>query len=136
MSILQENKCNRKGCKLFAVNIQDLESEREQHIEDFPVLIYFKDVFPEEIPGLNPKRDLDFSIELTPGSVSDSKDPNRMREPELVEIKLQLQELIEKGYIRPSVSPWGASILFVKKKDGMMRMCIEYFLLNKMTIKS
>ena len=126
-SALQAKKCVRKGCKLFVVNIQDVESDREQHIEYFLVLENFKDVFPEEIPGLPPKRDLEFSIELTPGLVPASKAPYRMSAPELVELKLELQELIDKGYIWPSVSPWGEPILFVKKKDGTMRMCIDYY---------
>ena len=99
ISSLQVKKCVRKGCKLFAANIRDLESEREQHIEVFPILEEFKDMFPEEIPGLPPKRDLDFSIELTPGSILISKSPYRMSAPTLVELKLKLQELIEKGYI-------------------------------------
>ena len=123
---LQAKKCVRKGCKLFTVNIRDVVLDKEQCIEDFPVLEEFKDVFPDEIPILPLKRDLYFSIELTPGSVPPSKAPYHMSAPELVELKLQLQELIEKGYIRPSVSHWGALILFVKKKDGMMRMCIDY----------
>ena len=93
-------------------------------------------MFPKEILELPPKRDLDFSIELTPGSVPASKAPYHMSATELVELKMQLQELIEKGYIRPSVSPWGAPILFVKKKDGMMHMCIDYRQLNKMTINN
>ena len=102
---LQANKCIRKGYKLFAVNIQDIESDREQCIEDFPVLKEFKDVFPEEIIRLTLKLYLDFSIELTPRSVLASKAPYRMSAPELVELKLQLQELIEKGYIQPILSP-------------------------------
>ena len=77
-------------------------------------------MFPEEIPGLPPKRDLEFSIELTLGSVLASKSPYCMSAPELVELKLQLQELIEKGYIQPSVSTWGEPIFFIMKKDGMM----------------
>ena len=72
---LQAKKCIRKGCKLFAVNIQDIKARREQHIEDFLVLVDFTNVFLEEIQGLPPKRDLDFSIELTPRSVSTSKSP-------------------------------------------------------------
>ena len=97
ISSLQVKKCVRKACKLFAVNIPDVESDREQRIEDIPVLENFKDVFPEEIPRLPPKWDLDFSIELTPRSVLASKAPYSMSAPELVELKLQLQELIEKG---------------------------------------
>ena len=76
------------------MNIRDVESDREQHIEYLPVLEEFKDVFPKEIPGLPPKRDLEFSIELTPGSVLASKAPYRMSALELVELKLQLQKLI------------------------------------------
>ena len=105
ISSLQANKCVRKGCKLFAINIQDIESEKEQWIKDFPILVEFKDVFPEEIPGLPPKRDLEFSIKLTQGLVRASKAPYRMSAPNLVELKLQLQDLIEKRYIRPNVSP-------------------------------
>ena len=104
--VLQAKKCLRKGCKLFAVNIQDIESDREQRIEYFLILQEFKDAFLKEIPGLPLKRDLDFSIELTPGSVPYSKPPYCMSAPELVELKLQLQELIEKGYIDP-VCPLG-----------------------------
>ena len=115
ISSLEVKRCIRKGYKLFAVSIKDVYTEREQHIEDFSVLVYFKDVFPEEIQGLPPKRDLDFSIEMTPRSLPASKSPYRMSALELVELKLQLQELIEKGYIQPSMSPWGAPILFIKK---------------------
>ena len=83
-----------------------------------------------------PKRDLDFTIELVPEAVPISKAPYRMNILELNEIKLQLQELINKHYIRPSVSPWGAPILFVKNKDGTLCLCIDYRQHNKMTIKS
>ena len=72
------------------MNIKDIEAEREQHIEEFPVLVHFKDVFPEEIAGLQPKKYLDFSIELTPGSVSASEAPSHKSAPELVEIELQV----------------------------------------------
>ena len=88
ISSSQAKKCIRKGYKLFAVNIRDLESKREKRIEYFPVLEEFKDVFPEEILGLPPKRDLEFSIELTSGSVLASKAPYHMSAPELVELKL------------------------------------------------
>ena len=105
ISSLQIKKCVRKGRKLFVVNIQDIEFEKEQCIEEFHVLVEFTGVFSKEILGLPPKLYLDVSIELTIGSVLASKSPYRMTAPELVELKLQLQELIEKGYIRPSVSP-------------------------------
>ena len=81
ISSLQAKKCIRKGCKLFPVKIQDIEAEREQHIEEFQVLVDFKDVFPEEISWLPSKGVLNFSIELTPRSVSASKSPYCMIAP-------------------------------------------------------
>ena len=95
-----------------------------------------KNVFPDEIPGLPPKRDIDFTIELVPGAAPMSKTPYRMSTPEMLELKMQLQELLEKKYFRPSVSPWGAPFLFVKKKDGTLRLCIDYIQLNKVTVKN
>ena len=83
-------------------------------------------MFPEEVMGLPPKRELDFSIELVTGTVPVSEAPYRMHILELNELKSQLKELIDKNYIRPSVSPWGAPVLFVKKKDGTLRLCIDY----------
>ena len=88
ISALQAKKCVRKGYKLFAVNIRDVESNREQHIEDFPVLEKFKDMFPKEIHGLPLKGDLDFSIELTPRSVPASKAPYHISATKLVELKM------------------------------------------------
>ena len=82
----------------------------------------FKDVFPDEIPGLPPKRDIDFTIELVPGAAPVSKEPYRMSTLEKLELKMQLQELLEKKYIRLSVSPWGALVLFVKNKDGTLKV--------------
>ena len=87
---LQAKKCVRKGCNLFAVNIRDVESNREQCIEEFPIYEEFKDVFLEEILGLPQKQDLEFSIKLTLGSVPASKAPYRMSASKLVELKLQL----------------------------------------------
>ena len=83
-------------------------------------------MFPDEIPGLSPKRDIDFTIELVPGAAPVSKTPYRMGTPEMLELKMQLHELLEKKYIRLSVSPWGASILFLKKKVGTLRLYIDY----------
>ena len=80
----------------------------------------FTDVFPEEIPGLPPRRELDFTIELVPGVVPRSKAPYHMNILKLNELKSQLKELIDNKYIRPSVSPWGAPVIFVKKKDETM----------------
>ena len=86
----------------------------------------FRDVFPDEISGLPPKRGIDFTIELVLGAAPVSKTPYRMSTPEMLELKMQLQELLENKYIRPSVSPWGAPVLLVKKKDGTLRLCIDY----------
>ena len=84
------------------------------------------DVFPEEIPGLPPQREIDFSIEIILGFAPASKVPYRMSILELIELKIELQELLDKGYINPSVSPWGDPVLFVNKKDGTPRLCIDY----------
>ncbi|KAL0537629.1 hypothetical protein IC582_026612 [Cucumis melo] len=101
-----------------------------------PVVRDYPDVFPEELPGLPPHREVEFAIELEPGTVPISRAPYRMAPAELKELKVQLQELLDKGFIRPSVSPWGVPVLFVKKKDGSMRLCIDYRELNKVTVKN
>ena len=93
-------------------------------------------MFPDEILGFIPRRDIDFTIELVPGAALVSKAPYRMSTPEMLELKMQLQELLENKYIRPSMSPWGAPVLFVKKKDGTLRLCIDYRQLNKVTVKN
>ena len=95
----------------------------------------FTGVFPNEIPWLPPKRHIDFTIELVPGVAPMSKTPYIMSTPEMLEIKMQLQELLEKKYIRPSVSPWRALVLFVKKKYGTLKLSIDYRQLNKVTVK-
>ena len=96
----------------------------------------FIDVFPEELPGLPPEREIDFGIDLLPGTEPISIPPYRMAPAELRELKEQLKDLLEKGFIRPSVSPWGAPVLFVRKKDGTLMMCIDYRQLNRVTIKN
>ncbi|GJR41757.1 putative reverse transcriptase domain-containing protein [Tanacetum coccineum] len=99
-------------------------------LEDFP------EVFPEELPGLPPPRQVEFRIDLIPGAAPVARAPYRLAPSEMKELSKQLQELLEKGFIRPSSSPWGAPVLFVKKKDGSFRMCIDYRELNKLTIKN
>jgi hypothetical protein len=94
-------------------------------LEDYPVLKEYEYVF-KEVPGLPPRRDIDFSIDLMHGAAPISKTPYRMSTPELKELQMQLEELLKKGYICPSVSPWGAPVLFVKNKDGMLRLCIDF----------
>jgi hypothetical protein len=95
-------------------------------LEEIPVLREFADVFPDVLPGMPPDRDVEFVIELQPGTVPISKRSYRMPPKELAELKTQLQELLDKGYIRPSSSPWGCPALFVKKKDGSLRLCVDY----------
>ena len=127
-----------KGCKVFDVHVMNdehMNKEDKLKFDDIPILKYFSDVFLKDIQGLPPKRDMDFMIELAQGVVPNSKAPYRMNILELNELKLQLQELIDKNYVRPSVSPWGAPLLFVKKKDCTLRLCIDYRQLNKITIK-
>jgi hypothetical protein len=105
-------------------------------LDDHPILREYRDVFRKEVPGLPPRRDIDFFIELSPRAMPVSRTPYRMSTPELVELNLQLKEMMDKGYIRPSVSPWGAPVLFVKNKDDTLRVCIDYRQLNKVTIKN
>ena len=86
----------------------------------------FPDVFPDELPGLPPEREIEFSIDVLPDTQPISIPPYRMAPAELRELKVQLKDLLDKGFIRPSTSPWGAPVLFVRKKDGSLRMCIDY----------
>jgi hypothetical protein len=105
-------------------------------IEDVPVVREYPDVFPEELLGMPPDRNIEFVIDLIPGTSPIVKRPYRMAAPELVELKKQLGELQQSGFIRPSSSPCGAPVLFVEKKDKSMRMCVDYRLLNEDTIKN
>jgi hypothetical protein len=105
-------------------------------LEDIPVVCEYPDVFPDDFPGMPPDRDVEFVIELQPGTTPISKRPCRMPPKELVELKIQLQELLDKGYILPRSSPWGSPAVFMKKKDGGLRMCVDYRLLNAVTIKN
>jgi len=113
-----------------------LEKGELSKLNEVRVVQEYKDVFPEDLPGLPPPREIEFSIELVPGTQPISIPPYRMAPAEMKELKSQLQELTDKGFIQPSTSPWGAPVLFVKKKDGSMRMCIDYRQLNKATIKN
>ena len=101
-----------------------------------PVVCEYPKVFPDELPRMPPDRDIEFMIDLVPRTGQIAKRPYRMAVDELAELKKQLQELTDKGFIRPSASPWGSPVLFVKKKDGSMRMCVDYRSLNAITIKN
>ncbi|GJR97578.1 pol protein [Tanacetum coccineum] len=123
------------GCQGFLASVMDTSLE-SPNIENLSVVHEFADVFPDELPGLPLAREIEFGIELIPGAEPISKAPYRMAPVELKELKEQLQEMLENGFIRPSVSPWGAPVLFVKKKDGSMRLCIDYRELNRITIRN
>ncbi|XP_022040067.1 uncharacterized protein LOC110942599, partial [Helianthus annuus] len=103
---------------------------------DIPVISEYPEVFPKELPGLPPDRQVEFRIDIIPGAAPVARAPYRLAPTEMKELRTQLDELLAKGFIRPSSSPWGAPILFVKKKDGSMRLCIDYRELNKVTIKN
>jgi hypothetical protein len=100
-----------------------------------PVVNEFPDVFPEELPGTPQDRDIEFVIELKPGTAPIYNTPFRMTTPELAKLKEHIKELLEKGFICPNSSPWGAPVIFVSKKDGTQRLCMDYRALNEVTIK-
>nr|GFA37409.1 putative reverse transcriptase domain-containing protein [Tanacetum cinerariifolium] len=108
----------------------------EKRLEDIHVVKEFPDIFPKDLPGLPPIRQVEFQIDLIRGTPPVAHAPYRLAPSEMQELSNQLQELIDRGFIRPSTSPWGAPVLFVKKKDGSFRMCIDYRELNKLTIKN
>ena len=125
----------QKGCKGYLAHVVDTHSS-EVSLEDVPVVRDFMDVFPDDLPGLPPEREIDFPIDLVPGTAPISLPPYIMTPAELKELKTQLQELMDRGFIRPSISPWGAPVLFVKKNDDTWRLCIDYKQLNKVTIRN
>ncbi|GJT94412.1 reverse transcriptase domain-containing protein [Tanacetum coccineum] len=110
--------------------------EDEPRLSDISVVHEFEDVFPEDLSGLPPQRQVEFCIDLVPGATPIAKSPYRLAPSEMQELFGQLQELQDKGFIRPSHSSWGAPVLFVKNKDGSLRMCIDYRELNKLTVKN
>ncbi|KAA0043063.1 ty3-gypsy retrotransposon protein [Cucumis melo var. makuwa] len=135
ISAMKASKLLSQGTWGILASVVDIR-EPEVSLSSEPVVREYPDVFPDELPGLPPPREVDFAIELEPGTAPISRAPYRMAPAELKELKVQLQELLDKGFIRPSVSPWRAPVLFVKKKDGSMRLCIDYRELNKVTVKN
>ncbi|GJR62887.1 putative reverse transcriptase domain-containing protein [Tanacetum coccineum] len=121
------------GCQGFLASVMDTSLE-SPNIENLSVVREFADVFPDELPGLPPAREIEFGIELIPGAEPISKAPYRMEPVELKKLKEQLQEMLENGFIRPSVLPWVAPVLFVKKKDRSMRLWAKYF--SKIDLRS
>ena len=123
----------KEGCEAYLASVHDT-MKVSPGVLDVPVVREFPDVFPDELPGLPPHREVDFEIDTIPGAAPISIAPYRMAPSELKELKKQLEELLDKGFIRPSISPWGAPVLFVKKKDGSMRLYVDYRQLNRITI--
>ncbi|KAH9671844.1 Endonuclease [Citrus sinensis] len=135
ISMVKAKKMLKNECERFLVYIV-ADHPDGVCLEDIPIVREFIDVFPGDLPRLPPDREVEFTIELVPGTTPTSRAPYRMAPIELKELNVQLQELLDKGFICPSVSPWGAPVLFVKKKDGSMRLCIDYRQLNMVTVKN
>ncbi|GKC61271.1 putative reverse transcriptase domain-containing protein [Tanacetum coccineum] len=118
-----------KGCQVFFEQISAKKEEDKsegKQIKDVSIVRDFPEVFSEDLPGLPPARPVEFQIDLILGAAPVARAPYRLAPSEMKELSEQLQELSDKGFIRPSSSPWGAPVLFVKKKDGSFRMCIDY----------
>jgi hypothetical protein len=119
------------GCHQMAIDSTDVDP-----LEPIKAVSEFLDVFPKDLPRMPPERKVEFAIELIPGTAPISKRAYRVSGPELVELKKQIDELLGKGYIRPSTSHWVAPVMFVEKKDGTRRMCIDYRAMNEVIIKN
>ena len=121
----------KESCHQMAIDSKEPDS-----LEIIKVVSEFPDVFPEDLPDMPPEQKVEFVKELLPGTAPISKRAYRVSVPELVELKKQIDELSEKGYIQPSTSPWATPVLFMENKDGTRRMCIDYRALNEVTIKN
>ena len=133
-NIISAMAAQRMLCKGFQSNLAYVvETEKEGIlVDEIPVVREFLD----DIVGLPPDKEVEFTIDLIPGTEPISIPPYRMDPAELRKLKAQLEELLSKGFIRPSISPWGAPVLFVKKKDGSLRLCIDYRQLNRVTVRN
>ena len=131
----QLKQLRHEGVQIFS-RMAFLSIKNQAKIDKLQVVCEFPEVFPDEIPDVPPEREVEFSIDLVPGTKPVSMAPYRMSASELAELKKQLEDLLDKKFVRPSVSPWGAPMLLVKKKDGSTRLCVDYRQLNKVTIKN
>ncbi|GJR34507.1 putative reverse transcriptase domain-containing protein [Tanacetum coccineum] len=139
LNIISCTKYMQKGFPIFLAHVtaKEVENKSEKkRLEDAPIVRNFPEVFPKDLPGLPLTRQVEFQIDLVPGAAPVARAPYRLAPSEMKELFEQLKELSDKGFIRPSSSPWGAPVLFVKKKDGSFRMCIDYRELNKLTVKN
>ncbi|GKC18771.1 hypothetical protein Tco_1020921, partial [Tanacetum coccineum] len=135
ISAIKMHKYLKRECFAFLAHVVERD-QKVKSIQDILVVKNYPEVFPEDLLGPPPSRQVEFQIKLVPGAAPVAKTPYHLALPEMKELSAQLQELLSKGLIRPSSSPWGAPVLFVKKKDGSIRMCIDYRELNKLTIKN
>ena len=135
ISIIQANKMLHKACQGYLVYAIEYGNSEIQ-LAEVPMVNEFFDVFLEDLPGLPPDREIEFEIELVPGPEPISIAPYRMAPAVLKEMKVQMEELLSKGFVKMSISSWGAPVLFVKKKDGSLCLCIDYRQLNKVTIRN
>nr|GEY76583.1 putative reverse transcriptase domain-containing protein [Tanacetum cinerariifolium] len=129
----------QKGCQVYLVQVTSKmakDKSEERRLEDVPIVQEFQEAFPKDLPGLPPARQVEFQIDLVPGAAPVARAPYRLAQAKMQELSTQLQELSDRGFIRPSSLPWGAPVLFVKKKDGSFWMCIDYHELNKLTVKN
>jgi len=131
ISFNQAEKEIEAGATCFMIVAQTEKKSTTEKISLIPVVDEYVDVFPDEIPKLPPSRDVDFTNDLIPGADPVSMAPYQMAPVELAELKKQIEDLLEKKFIRSCASPWGAPILLVKKKDGSSRLCVDYRQLNK-----
>ncbi|KAL0336521.1 UNVERIFIED_CONTAM: Transposon Ty3-G Gag-Pol polyprotein [Sesamum radiatum] len=135
ISAIEARRLMLEGCEEYLAHVIDAEKVNPT-LEEIPVVRAFPEVFPNDLPGLPPHREVDFTIETLPGVAPISIAPYKMAAVELQELKKQLEELLKKGFVRSSTSPWGAPVLFVKKKQGSMRLCVDYRQLNRVTVKN
>nr|GEV02531.1 hypothetical protein [Tanacetum cinerariifolium] len=139
ISCLKAQGYMAKGCQIFLAQISAKKEEDKsegKQLKDVPVVQDYPEVFPEDLSGLPPARPVEFQIDLIPGATPIARAPYRLALFEMKELSKQLQELSKKGFIRHSSSLWGSPVLFVKKKGGSFRMCIDYRELNKLTVKN
>ncbi|GJY69859.1 putative reverse transcriptase domain-containing protein, partial [Tanacetum coccineum] len=128
-----------KGCDVLLAYVTTKEAKYKsegKRLEDVPIVRDFPEVFPEDLPGILPSRQVEFQIDLVLGAAPVARAPYRLAPSEMKELAKQLQKIFDKGFIRPNSSPWEAPVLFVKKKDGSFRMCIDYRELKKLTVKN
>ena len=135
ISAMAAQRMLHKGCQGYLAYVVET-GKKGTLVDEIPVVREFPNVFPYDITGLPPDREVEFTINLIPRTKPISIPPYRMAPVELRELKAQLEEFFSKGFIRSSISPWGAPILFVKKKDGSLQLCIDYKQLNRVTIRN